>query len=150
MKRCLKLLVVASACVLAVSACSSGTAGSTTAAPATVITLDPNPGPGNLTFTVATAPETMLSAKAALAAFQSVDKEYQPPEDATYTFGYYTARIGSASYRFDNTTAWAITYHQCAVSRNPNFNSENTRTPCTHWVLLNARTGNLLETAWSP
>jgi hypothetical protein len=150
MTRRIKLVVVALACALAVSACTSSDSGTTAPTDGTVITLDPDPGPGTETFTVATAPEDMLSAKDALSKFQSHAKEYHPPDDATYTFGYYTARIDSDSFRFKNAPAWAIVYHQCAAPRGPGVNSENTRIPCTHWVLLNARTGNLVETAWSP
>ena len=122
------------------------------AAVGTVITLDP--GIGDLTFEVAAPPQlatgNYLSASQALAKFQASDQYFHPPADATYTFGYYTAKIDGNSYRFENSAAWGISYHLCAPLRNPFANSSNTRIPCTRWVFLDARTGMLMEGAWAP
>lgn len=125
--------------------------------PGTVVTLDP--GIGNMTFQVAEPPlpgtkagvaPVILTASQAVAAFEQLDPDFNPPDDATYTYGYYTARIDSSEYRFQNAAAWGISYHLCAPLHNPRANSDNTKIPCTRWVFLDAHTGALLEAAWAP
>lgn len=87
-----------------------------------------------------------LSADAALKMYRDINPSFVPPAVATYRFGYYTAEVGDGSYRFLNTPAWGISFHECAHLHHPV--SAATVVPCTHWLFLDALTGDLLEGVW--
>jgi hypothetical protein len=85
-----------------------------------------------------------LSAAEAIAEFQSVDKKFRLPADATSYLGVYTAPVGDGSYRFRDRLAWGIRWRGCPPSQGfvqPSLASSS----CHEWLFLDANTGVMLE-----
>lgn len=111
---------------------------------ASAIVLDPQ---GTMVFAPPQAGDSpKMSANDAIAAFESVDPDFQLPGDAQVFLGAYTASLPNGEYRFLDRLAWGITFKQCAQPHG--FVSPSASMPCTRWIFLDANTGEMLEAAW--
>lgn len=86
-----------------------------------------------------------LTAEEALAAFEVVNREFNPPGDIDSYLGRYTAAIGDGTYRFEHRLAYGFTWHECMGFANRKWDPKATPAPCTFWLFLDANTGVMLE-----
>jgi hypothetical protein len=103
--------------------------------------------PGTVTFSPPPDGTTpAMSSGEAIAAFQSVDPEFQLPPDAVTYLGLYTAETGGGGARFLNQLAWGVRFHRCEALHHQVPSA--TPVSCTEWLFLDANTGAMLETQW--
>ncbi|HJP66184.1 MAG TPA: hypothetical protein VKA30_07770 [Actinomycetota bacterium] len=113
-----------------------------------------NPPRNTEVFTPASGGESPnLTAQQAIEVFQAKSPEFDPPKDAAYELGYYTAAVGNGEdYRYQDRLVWAIRWDWCPIYMPPpNVKAIPTRDPndpCRFWLFLDANTGEMLEGTW--
>jgi hypothetical protein len=111
----------------------------------TTIVLDP---PYNYTQFSPPAPgdEAAITADGALALFKAVAPDFMVPEDATAQLGLYTVSSAWGEYAHKDQLSWGFSWHRCpsaTEARHPGF-TPSPDDPCTFWLFLDAKTGEML------
>lgn len=93
--------------------------------------------------------EGALTAEDALAAFEKGNTEFERAPDVIAELGLYTSAIGNEIYRFRDHLAWGFRWHACPppppTPPEASAPADSGESPCILWLILDARTGEMLE-----
>lgn len=88
-------------------------------------------------------PPSALSESQAVSAFERQDPDFNPPAQVAYQAGFFYPGHGQPDGPAGRAV-WALTWHECPVSHDPNENGSIDRGVCTRWLFLDAYTGDMI------